>query len=83
MLYELVWEPAAINAAARFLGDDAPGLRLLIDALDDLAAQPRPGDSFAFGSPDVRRIRVGRYRCLYQVSDHDRTVVITHIGRSD
>jgi len=83
MLYQLVWEPPAINAAARFLGDDAAGLRQLIAALDDLAVQPRPTASFAFGSVDVRRIRVGRYRCLYQVSDHDHTVVITHLGRSD
>ena len=83
MGYQLVWEPPAINAAARFLGDDAPRLRRLIAAVDDLAVQPRLTESFAFGSPDVRRIRVGRYRCLYQVSDQDQTVVITHLGRSD
>lgn len=37
MTYTIVWEEAALNAAARFLKDDADGLRQLMDAVDLLA----------------------------------------------
>jgi mRNA interferase RelE/StbE len=57
-------------------------LRSLFTAIDALSSDPRPETSFPFGSPNRRRIRVGRYRALYQVSDQDRLIVVTHLGRS-
>jgi mRNA interferase RelE/StbE len=82
LTYTIVWEPPAIDAASRFLAEDSAGLRALFATIDNLATDPRPGTSLPFGSQDLRRIRVGRYRALYQVSDSDRTVVVTHLGRS-
>ena len=45
--------------------DDSPGIRAVLDAIDQLADDPRPDGSFPYGSPDLRRLRVGRYRVLY------------------
>jgi mRNA interferase RelE/StbE len=34
-----------------------------------------------YGSPDLRRLHVGRYRVLYDVIDAIVTVVVIHAGR--
>jgi len=39
-----------------------------VDAIDRLADNPRPAGSFPYGSPDLRRLRVGRYWVLYEIS---------------
>ncbi|MFJ6798037.1 type II toxin-antitoxin system RelE/ParE family toxin [Streptomyces sp. NPDC091268] len=62
MTYEIVRDEPAIDAAARFLKDDADGLRQLMDAVNLLTEQPRPEGSTPYGSPDRRRMHVGRYR---------------------
>ena len=55
------YDERAINEAAAFL-DDPQGMRAVLDAIDRLAEDPRPAGSFPYGSPDLRRLRVGRYR---------------------
>jgi mRNA interferase RelE/StbE len=51
----------------------------VLDAIDRLADDPRPAGSFPYGSPDLRRLRVGRYRILYEITGD--TVAIRHIAR--
>nr|WP_269810280.1 type II toxin-antitoxin system RelE/ParE family toxin [Kineosporia rhizophila] len=51
-----------------------------MDAIDALTADPRPADSFPFGSPDLRRIRIGRYRVVYEIKGE--TVSVGHIART-
>lgn len=82
MTYEIVWDEAAIDTAARFLKDDPEGLRQLMDSVDLLADQPRPPGTVAYGSPDLRRMHVGRYRVLYEITDATVTIVVIHIGRT-
>ncbi|MHB9849123.1 type II toxin-antitoxin system RelE family toxin [Streptomyces krungchingensis] len=82
MTYKITWDEAAINTAARFLKDDPDGLRHLMDAVDLLADNPRPDGSTAYGSPDLRRMHVGRYRVMYEITDTTITIVIIHIGRT-
>jgi mRNA interferase RelE/StbE len=82
LTYAIVWEPPAIDTASRFLADDSDGLRSLFTAIDALSGDPRPATSSPFGSPNLRRIRVGRYRALYQVSDDEQLIVVTHLSRS-
>ncbi|MFF2404454.1 hypothetical protein ACWCY1_25710 [Streptomyces goshikiensis] len=48
MTYQIVWDEPAIDAAARFLKDDADGLRQLMDAVELLADQPRPEGSTSY-----------------------------------
>ncbi|MFE2528029.1 type II toxin-antitoxin system RelE/ParE family toxin [Streptomyces sp. NPDC059382] len=81
MTYAIVWDEAAIDAATRFLKDDADGLRHLMDAVDLLADQPCPEGSTPYGSPDLRRMHVGRYRVLYEITETTVTVVVIHVGR--
>ncbi|MFI0928549.1 type II toxin-antitoxin system RelE/ParE family toxin [Streptomyces sp. NPDC021012] len=81
MTYEIVWDEAAIDAAARFLKDDPDGLQQLMDSIDLLADQPRPEGSAEYGSPDLRRMHVGRYWVLYEITEATITVVVIHIGR--
>jgi mRNA interferase RelE/StbE len=76
----IVFEAKAIDRAAGYLADDPDGLRALLDAIDRLIDDPRPEHSFPFGSPDVRRLRVGRYRVLYRI-DED-VISIGHLAHT-
>ncbi|WP_369211214.1 type II toxin-antitoxin system RelE family toxin [Streptomyces flavofungini] len=79
MSYEVIWEPEALAQAEQFARDDADGVRQVFMAIDHLADDPRPEG--AFGSADVLRIHVGRYRVLYEVSDQQIRVSVIHLGR--
>jgi mRNA interferase RelE/StbE len=72
------YDERAISQATAFL-DDPPGIRAVLDAIDQLADDPRPDGSFPYGSPDLRRLRVGRYRVLYEISED--AIAIRHIAR--
>jgi mRNA interferase RelE/StbE len=72
------YDERAISQAAAFL-DDPHGIRQVLDAIDRLADDPRPAGSFPYGSPDLRRMRVGRYRVLYEITED--AVAIRHIAR--
>ncbi|MDX3214046.1 type II toxin-antitoxin system RelE/ParE family toxin [Streptomyces sp. ME02-6991-2B] len=82
MTWTIIWDEPAIAAAARFLKDDPDGLRQLMDAVDLLADQPRPPGSAEYGSPNLRRMHVGRYRVMYEITEATVTIVVIHIGRT-
>jgi mRNA interferase RelE/StbE len=72
------YDERAISQAAAFLYDPS-GVREVMDAIDRLTDDPRPSGSFPYGSPDLRRLRVGRYRILYEITGD--VVQIRHIAR--
>ncbi len=78
MSLRVEYDERAINQAASFL-DDPYGIRAVLDAIDQLADDPRPAGSFPYGSPDLRRLRAGRYRVLYEITGE--TVAVRHIAR--
>ena len=80
MSFQVVFEEKAINQAAGFLADDPDGLRAVLDALDQLVEDPRPPQSFPFGPPDLRRLRVGRYPVLYRIDG--KTISVGHLART-
>ncbi|MFE5675361.1 type II toxin-antitoxin system RelE/ParE family toxin [Streptomyces erythrochromogenes] len=80
MTYSIVWDEAALCGAARHMADDPDGLRLLLYAVDCLAARPRPHDA-AFHGRGLYRIHIGRYRVLYAITTPPVAVAIRHIGR--
>lgn len=88
MSHTVIWDEPALNAAARFLKDDPDGLRQVLDATDLLVDDPRPEGSAAYGSPDLRRMHVGRYRIMYEITEDTVTkektvtIVIIHLGRA-
>lgn len=78
MTRPVVWSERALDSAAGFLGDDSQGLRQVLDTVDRLADDAQPKDSVEYGSPDLRRLRVGRYRILYEIND---AITVIHLGR--
>ena len=70
------YDERAIDQAAAFL-DDPPGILEVLEAIHRLADDPRPAGSFPYGSPDLRRLRVGRYRILYEITGN--TIAVRHI----
>jgi mRNA interferase RelE/StbE len=76
---QVIWEAQAIGQAAGFLRDDPAGVREMLDAVAGLADEPRPAGSFPYGSPDRRRLRVGRYRVMYDTTAEE--VSVWHLGR--
>jgi mRNA interferase RelE/StbE len=80
--YSIIWEPPATNAAVRFPKEDPTGLAAVYEAVDTLATQPRPADSVPYGSPDIRRLRVGDYRVLYVIDDEVIHIMVTRLGRT-
>ncbi|MDH6145299.1 mRNA interferase RelE/StbE [Kitasatospora sp. GP30] len=81
MSFTIIWDEPAINAAARLLKDDPEGPRQVMDAVDLLADSPRPPGSAEYGSPDLRRMHVGRYRVMYEITEATVTIVVIHLGR--
>jgi mRNA interferase RelE/StbE len=79
--YSVDWYEAALNTAAEYITDDPKGLDELFEALDRLADEPRPRKSKAMATPDLRRLRVGQYRALYEILESVGTIIVIHIGR--
>jgi mRNA interferase RelE/StbE len=75
--YRVNWEIRAIDLTAGFLSDDPAGVAALWDRVSRLADEPRPPESFPYGSPDLRRLRAGWYRVFYTVDDDRQTVQST------
>ncbi|MFR9796276.1 type II toxin-antitoxin system RelE family toxin [Streptomyces sp. MS06] len=82
MTYEIIFEPRALDSAARFPKEDPSGLAMVLDTIDKLAHEPRPATSVPYGSADVRRLHVGDYRVLYTIDDGVIRVLVTHLGRT-
>jgi len=78
MSLRVVFDEKAIDQAAGFLADDPDALHAVLTAIDQLADDPRPAESFPYGSHH-RRLRVGRYRVMYEIKGDE--VVIGHIAR--
>lgn len=81
MTYEVVWTDEALAAAGALMADDPAGLAAVFDAVDDLSAEPRPPAAFAWGSTAFLRLRVGRYRVLYEVDEELVRIGVIHLGR--
>jgi mRNA interferase RelE/StbE len=82
LTYEIVWADEAFTAAQALMGDDPDGLAALFDVVDELANDPRPATAFPWGSADLLRLRVGRYRVLYEVDNHVVKIDVIHLGRA-
>ena len=81
MTYEIIFEPHALDAATRFLKEDPAGLAVALNAIDELAHNPRPAGTTPYG-PDIRRLRVGAYRVIYVIDDAVIRILVTHLGRT-
>ena len=62
---------------ARLQNEDYERVR---DAIRGLAVVPRPQSCLRLTGRHGWRIRVGRYRVIYEIDDRRRTVTILHVG---
>ena len=61
------------------LGHNKEVIKALRDAIRNLAANPRPeGCKNLLGN--IYRIRIKKYRIIYQVEDKVLTIIILHLG---
>ncbi len=81
MSNQVNWEVQALDQTAGSLRDDPIGIAALWDVVSQLADEPRPSESFPYGSPDLRRLRAGRYRVFYAIDEGRRVVQIDHVAR--
>jgi mRNA interferase RelE/StbE len=70
--YQVNWEIQALDLTAGFLSDDPAGVAALWESVSHLADEPRPPESFPYGSPDLRRLRAGQYRVLYTIDSQTK-----------
>ncbi|MEV7277991.1 type II toxin-antitoxin system RelE/ParE family toxin [Streptomyces sp. NPDC093111] len=82
MTYTVLWDEPALDVAAKFLVDDPDGLRQVFEATDLLADDPRPAGTSEYGSRNLRRMHVGRYRVMYEITEATITVMVLHLGRT-
>ena len=78
-LYQAMYSTTARQAG--FLREDPVGVAALWDAVSRLADEPRPPESFPYGSPDLRRLRAGRCRVFCTIDEERRAVQIDHVAR--
>jgi mRNA interferase RelE/StbE len=81
MSYAVTWSERATSAGSRYLADDPKGLAQVLDATDLLADDPRPTGAFPYGSDDLLRLRIGRYRVLYEIDVVAQSITVLHVGR--
>ncbi len=78
MRYRIEWRPRARKA---FLALDKPVRRRIGEAVDALAADPRPAAAkMITGAHGVLRIRVGDYRVVYTIDEGELIVLVLDAG---
>lgn len=82
MSYEIAWADEAFVAAQAFMADDPAGLATVFGTVDELAGNPRPPSAIPWGSTAFLRLRIGRYRILYEINDRLIRIDVITLGRS-
>ncbi|MEZ0095732.1 type II toxin-antitoxin system RelE/ParE family toxin [Streptacidiphilus sp. EB129] len=82
MTYSVTWEPSALAVAEKHAADDREGIQQVFQAVDLLAANPRPADAFTVGASGIYRIQVGFYRVQYEIHEQTVTITVFHLGRA-
>ncbi len=78
MTFRIEWRPRARKA---FLALDKPVRRRIGEAVEALAADPRPAAAkMITGAHGVLRIRVGDYRVLYTIDEGQLIVLVLDAG---
>jgi mRNA interferase RelE/StbE len=76
--YRIEWRPRARKA---FLALDKPVRRRIGEAVDALAADPRPAAAkMITGAHGVLRIRVGDYKVVYTIDEGELIVLVLDAG---
>ena len=77
MSYQIFILRRAQKELAKIVGKDYEQIKEVIFAL---ANNPRPSGCRKLIGRDGWRIRVGKYRIVYEIDDKEKTITILHIG---
>jgi len=75
--YKVLIKPSAVQEVEAIPAKDRERVVRKIRALTE---DPRPRGSEKLSGDDKYRVRQGRYRVVYSVSDDDRTVLVVKVG---
>lgn len=77
----MTYTVAILRRAQRELAN-TPAITLphIRDAIRALGDDPRPSGCRKLAGREGWRIRVGDYRVIYEIDDHDHSVTVLHIG---
>ena len=75
--YRLLIKPSAVKELEDVPRNDR---RRLAARMRELAERPRPQGAEKLSGHDLYRVRQGNYRILYEIGDHDLTVLVIKIG---
>lgn len=79
--YRLEFRPAAVRQIRKLPRDAQKAIK---DTTESLRADPRPhGVVKLSGSDDLWRVRVGRYRVVYQIVDDELLVTVVKAALRD
>lgn len=76
-MYELLYKKKAIKALAKI---NDPYYSAIIQAIDELAENPRPHGYKKLTGRSGYRIRVGTYRVIYDIFDTNLIIEIVNVG---
>lgn len=79
MTYTVVWLPEAMTAYRVLRMADPDGAKRISKAIAALAVESHPTESNALGGTSFRRLRLDRYRVLYEVTED--MIRVMHVGR--
>ena len=77
MIFSVKIKASAAKALQKIPGSDR--LRL-IDAIDRLSETPMAGGALKGEFAGLRRLRIGTYRIIYEVVEHELLVLVVRIG---
>ena len=77
MSYSIRIKRSAARELGRIPHDDR---KRIIRAIDQLAEQPLAGSLLKGGLRGLRRVRVGRYRVVYEVLDDELVVLVVRVS---
>lgn len=80
MTYTIIWSGEVIRSLNRLREQDPDTAKILLGAILNLTTDPRPTGSKALGGTDLRRLRLGDHRILYEVSEAHITVHVISVG---
>ncbi|MBE0432603.1 type II toxin-antitoxin system RelE/ParE family toxin [candidate division WOR-3 bacterium] len=75
-MYNVLLKPSAVKFIQSLLSSEA---ERVLRALRNLEKDPRPPGCLKLTTEEGYRIRIGRYRVLYEIGDQDKTVVVYRI----
>lgn len=76
--YAVRYDPKALKELTKL---DKPVARRILQAVDALAADPRPsGARPPVGYPDLWRVRIGDYRVIYTIREVELVVLVLRVA---